>query len=939
MAHNFNTLNAGFTFLNSFGDSTASSGSSYQQSADYEKSKQPKAKKESNARKRENERLKKQLSEAKKASDRDAEQIRDLKAQLHRALAAPAAASPATSSQAFRGQGNATEGLIDVLDHETRETQGAEQTLSKEAAVQAAIDVVEGFAQTGGEYDRYTPLESHSETSATPPTESRPASHEDEGYPTGLSPASAQAGHGMLEGRAHSEERILLDLSTGATNLQRSPEIEWVCGAKTRLPRLPTKTFEFDEAQVRAMSKFPNAQDCPDMVTFVEMDKTEPALAIKQAVLAQGRGKWVVLKGAGTKCDPTPEGGEDPAMNLHYLTKEPGRGVIGAALDVKRQVHDMEMRANMMPPTEYGPDPLDTSADDSIDEDASDDRKKRRPGDGSDEDPEPFEPYVDRTIREFVEDINSDAHIQCILDVPGGLVRDDGITKYLSDGHLETSTASYAGANLDYEFRPADIARTANWCLLHQAGFLTHGHMDASGMGTTFEVRGPGAKLWLALECCYPESIDREKLLQCQKSLVLGIPRRKKRAQRTDDGAGREDFSVDGDRVLRGSVIIVQEGDIIIQPAGKAHVVYTPLHTVTVGSHYVNWMGLPRMELFRSFEKLTDRAATNHDHCYAQLMLIYMAASLPARVKEGGVFFKKPLIALCLMVLWPRKYIHPGSIEERVGKLNDEGGQHFLRRLRDRGGNWVGGNIDRLAQLVCIAVLKRLVPDQFANEPVGSRAIVDLPNMSVIRRSYLFDSSKDWQDPGPEVDIGSCLEKYVDWTPPADDPVLALKGRATAALPRRQAQPSSTVRARHDGPNSGPKRGSKHSSQKVSAAESVSQDTLHATSVASSSKPPRAFARGTRSSQRISSQRPSCLPEVRTATEDEADDRRQQRSTSESGKTGVTKPVRSPRENRGVARASKRKRSEQSDDESRDAGPTRREGESDGARPTKKKSN
>ncbi|TRM59709.1 hypothetical protein BD626DRAFT_572387 [Schizophyllum amplum] len=134
----------------------------------------------------------------------------------------------------------------------------------------------------------------------------------------------------------------------------------------------------------------------------------------------------------------------------------------------------MEMRANMMPPTEYGPEPLDTSADDSV----VGGIKKRRPGDGSDEDPEPFEPYVDRTIREFVEDINSDAHIQCILDVPGSLVRDDGITKYLSDGHLETSTASYAGANLDYEFRPADIARTANWCLLHQAGFLTHGHMD-----------------------------------------------------------------------------------------------------------------------------------------------------------------------------------------------------------------------------------------------------------------------------------------------------------------------------------------------------------------------------------------------------------------------------------------------------------------------------
>ncbi|TRM59711.1 hypothetical protein BD626DRAFT_572389 [Schizophyllum amplum] len=264
-----------------------------------------------------------------------------------------------------------------------------------------------------------------------------------------------------------------------------------------------------------------------------------------------------------------------------------------------------------------------------------------------------------------------------------------------------------------------------------------------------------------------------------------------------------------------------------IQPAGKAHVVYTPLHTVTVGSHYVNWMGLPRMELFRSFEKLTDRAATNHDHCYVQLMLIYMAASLPARVKEGGVFFKKPLIALCLMVLWPRKYIHPGSIEERV-------------------------------QLVCIAVLKRLVPDQFASEPAhgGSRAIVDLPDMSVIRRSYLFESLKD-QDPGPEVDIGSCLEKYVGWTPPADDLVLALKGRATASFPRRQAQPLSA--------------------------------------------PPRTVAPeyGIRSSQRIFSQLASRI-EVCTANEDDTDDAPRQSRTSESSRTGGKEPVRAePRRRKG----------------------------------------
>ncbi|TRM59694.1 hypothetical protein BD626DRAFT_539166 [Schizophyllum amplum] len=164
--------------------------------------------------------------------------------------------------------------------------------------------------------------------------------------------------------------------------------------------------------------------------------------------------------------------------------------------------------------------------------------------------------------------------------------------------------------------------------------------------------------------------------------------------------------------------------------------------------------------------------------------------------------------------------------------------------------------------------------------------------MSVIRRSYLFESLKD-QDPGPEVDIGSCLEKYVGWTPPADDLVLALKGRATASFPRRQAQPLSA--------------------------------------------PPRTVAPeyGIRSSQRIFSQLASRI-EVCTANEDDTDDAPRQSRTSESSRTGGKEPVRVPQQSRGVARAVKRKRSAQSDDDGRDARPTRREGESDGEQPTKK---
>ncbi|KAL1711503.1 hypothetical protein EV715DRAFT_172304, partial [Schizophyllum commune] len=567
--------------------------------------------------------------------------------------------------------------------------------------------------------------------------------------------------------------RAVLDLSTAATNLHSAPEIEWRCGVKTRLPRMRDLSFPFEERQVQEMATFPNAEDCPDMVEFVHSDPQDQSAGITKVMMAQARGRMVVLKGGGHVCVPTPDGG-DPAMNLEYLSCASGTGRVGAALDIYRQVHDMELRQKGDPPPERDPNPQDDVADDSIDEEGSVNMDCDPPA-GQEDDASTPEPYIERSIRQFVENVWSDQHLQAILDIPGGYGLRDLVTCYLSDGHLETSTSSYAVANHDYEFRPADFARTGEWYLLHQGGFFTYGHIDASGMATSFEIRGPGAKLWLVLEYCPPADATRSMLMQGQKSVVLGIPRRAARPQQTDDGAGRPDFSVDHGREIRGCVLVLQEGDRVFQPPGKAHVVYTPLPTVTAGEHYLNWGSLHHTEFARAFEKHTNRQATNHDHLSVQLMLIFMAASLPARVKEGRVFHRKPLIALCLMVLWPRKYIHADSVEDRVGKLNDDAAQQFLLRLRDHSGNWVRGSIDRLAQLVCLALLKKLVPDMCPPRMTDDEGMPILPDISPIRQSYLFldlEDHRDWQQPGPQVDLEDHLESYRNWTPPEDDPVL-----------------------------------------------------------------------------------------------------------------------------------------------------------------------
>ncbi|KAL1724704.1 hypothetical protein EV714DRAFT_186092, partial [Schizophyllum commune] len=562
----------------------------------------------------------------------------------------------------------------------------------------------------------------------------------------------------------------ILDLAGGAINLRPEEELVWECGVKTRLPR-PASTnsiFQFDEAQVRGMARFPNARTRPDMVSFLRLGhETDRSELMQEVIAAHAKGLWVVVEGAGTKCQADSESAEDPALDPQYWSDQPGKGVFGIALDTKREAHDMAKRARGIPSEQTDPDPDDEVTDDPVNESESESESDS----DSDRESASPDPYVRVTVRDLLNQIHDGKHIRAILDIPSGYAQDDFVTRYLSDGHQECSTVSYRADDLDYDFRPADIAKTFDWLLLHQAGFLTYGHADATGMGTTFDVRGDGAKLWLVLTCrrrpgAEHQLSNRELLMQSFKSLYFGIPRRKLRPHQTDDGAGRVDFTVDDGCELSGCVI----------PPGGGHVVYTPLATVTAGKHFICWHSLQRMEVCRSFEKHTIRHATNHDHCVCQMMLICMAAALPARVKGGKVFHKKPLIALCLMVLYPRKYIHAESLRERIGKLNDEGVQEFLRRLRDNNGEWVRGPTDRRAQLVCLSVLRSLRPDAFRGIKQGSyRDKPQLPDISAIRDTYLFEDCKpgeDWQNPGPVVALGQSLDKYIEWVPSVDDAVL-----------------------------------------------------------------------------------------------------------------------------------------------------------------------
>ena len=72
------------------------------------------------------------------------------------------------------------------------------------------------------------------------------------------------------------------------------------------------------------------------------------------------------------------------------------------------------------------------------------------------------------------------------------------------------------------------------------------------------------------------------------------------------------------------------------------HAAYTPVPTAAAGKHCFTYDDLHRVEVARRVQ-MQKKGVTNHNHnCAVQLMLISMAAAIPARAKSGlGAFLSR----------------------------------------------------------------------------------------------------------------------------------------------------------------------------------------------------------------------------------------------------------------------------------------------------------
>ncbi|KAI4516980.1 hypothetical protein K525DRAFT_252028 [Schizophyllum commune Loenen D] len=392
----------------------------------------------------------------------------------------------------------------------------------------------------------------------------------------------------------------------------------------------------------------------------------------------------------------------------------------------------------------------------------------------------PLHPYVTANLLEFRTWLKMPGKASGPLSIFCTLT--DVLRSRIADNVVESCSQSYGNKYEGHFAVVADMLRTHDWFLLHTAGFLTFGHIDASGMATSAQIRGGGMKEWIVFRSSRMpkpkpgDSREQRRLIQSQLVRRVGDLIT---AASTDslEAPVRQD---EDDWFVDGCIIELRPGMKYYQPAGTVHAAYTPVPTAAAGMHYFTYDDLHRMEVSRRVQR-TKVGITNHNHnCGVQLMLITMAAALPMRAASGQTFRRKPMIALALMLTRPQDYIPPpdplhpvnavrGHRKKRKGRTstptaeereklkaklkemraeNAERRDEFNLTQKLRSERWAedGTAFDRLAYTVAMRILIACK----TKYPGDARAEIPGPE-------YILEG-EHWEDPGPKLDIESITD-------------------------------------------------------------------------------------------------------------------------------------------------------------------------------------
>ncbi|KAL1712053.1 hypothetical protein EV715DRAFT_214417, partial [Schizophyllum commune] len=521
---------------------------------------------------------------------------------------------------------------------------------------------------------------------------------------------------------------------------QDTPKIKWptnvtsigpyIPEGSTRKGRINKLKWDYTYA-ANVAKKFKSSRDRPDLCRHATFTTAAEAIKLVRECMSKGIPlvfdefpdslRWA---SSSTTVD------DDPFMDPLLWSDDDVHGMVGACLHAPRDFQDAGKR----------------------EEDA-------------------LNPYITATLSDFHTWLKKPGMVRCILDLTCGLTQPDDITNRVADNVRETVSSAYGNKYTGHYNITADMMKTQDWFLLHTGGFLTSGHIDGSGMATSAQIRGAGMKEWVVYKATKMPTpnpgdsrVERERkgheLVERVGDLVSAASNEDLEPQ--CDGERKPDWQVDG------CVIELRPGMMYFQPSGMVHGVFTPVPTAAAGKHFFTYDDLHRVEVARRVQVVRP-GITNHDHnCGVQLMLISMAAALPGKAASKRVFFRKPMVALALMLTRPQDYflkperLNAGANNDAEAAPSAAESQEWLDELhlteRLRSPLWARNSpFNRLAHIVA----ERILDACRVKYPGDTKR-------KIPGREYIFEGAS-WEDPGPPLDVHALtydlINKHVDDLP------------------------------------------------------------------------------------------------------------------------------------------------------------------------------
>ncbi|KAK0468543.1 hypothetical protein IW261DRAFT_1573771 [Armillaria novae-zelandiae] len=181
-----------------------------------------------------------------------------------------------------------------------------------------------------------------------------------------------------------------------------------------------------------------------------------------------------------------------------------------------------------------------------------------------------------------------------------------------------------------------------SWALLHHAGILTEAHHDAEGHSTAI-VGHKGVKFWsiITLKPQY-QSLPWTELLD--KLADINQPNKQ----------GISNYI----QLCDIEIMKLLPGNVLLQPPGSFHQVYTPIPSFATGAAFFVYEALHWTEISHQVDAWDHRYVTNieHDDPSGYQTLLHMLLAMQAM--KSRRFYKRALSAHCLMILAPEEYIY-----------------------------------------------------------------------------------------------------------------------------------------------------------------------------------------------------------------------------------------------------------------------------------------